>query len=174
MPMKVAMLIPQKDFKDETLSKLRLWFDKKDIEGVVASLTLKDCTGYHGAVVKPKAEARELEPTRYDVLLIVDGPGVDSMRLYDQRPLLDLLKAFHDSNKIVVGIANGIKVIARANIIKDTKIAKPDPETEKMVRLYRGVPSENYLVFDNNVLTLSDPDKVDELVALLVEKSAKK
>ncbi len=172
--MQVAILIAPRDFKDETVSKLNLFFDKKDIGSRIASFSLRDCTGYHGAVVKPKIELRDIEPMSYDVLLLVDGPGVDSLKLYDQRPLLDLTKAFHESGKIVAGVGNGVKIIARANILKDTKVAQPDPETEKLVKLYRGVPVNDYLVFDNKILTLSDPDRIDELVGLLAEKAEQK
>jgi putative intracellular protease/amidase len=166
--MKVAILIAPRDFKDETVSSLELFLGKKDIESALASLTLKECKGCHGATVKPKIEARELEPSAYDVLLIADGPGVDTLRLFDQRPLLDLIKVFHDSKKIIVGVGNGIKVVARANIIKDTKIAKTgDEEVEKLVRLYRGVPTDDAIVFDNKVLTLADSDQIAELAKML-------
>jgi putative intracellular protease/amidase len=166
--MKVAILIAPRDFKDETLSNLQLMFGKNDIDGVVASFSLKDCFGAHGAVVKPKAEARELEPHTYDALILVDGPGIDSLKLYDYRPLLDLIKAFHDANKIVGGIGNGVKAIARANVIKDTKIAKSDDrEIVKMTQLYRATPSEDTLVLDKNILTLSDSERMAEFAKLL-------
>jgi putative intracellular protease/amidase len=168
--MKVAILIAPRDFKDETLSSLQLMFGKNDIDSVVASFSLNDCFGVHGAVVKPKAEARELEPQTYDALVLVDGPGVDSLKLYDYRPLLDLVKAFHDANKIVVGIGNSVKTIARANVIKDTKIAKSDDrEVAKTTQLYRGAASDDTLVLDKNILTLSDSDRMSELAKLLAE-----
>jgi putative intracellular protease/amidase len=173
MDMKVAILIAPRDFKDETVSNLQLLFAKKDIESVITGLTLKECRGYHGATIKPTAEARELEPMTYDVLLIADGPGVDSLKLYDHRPLLDLIKAFHDANRIVAGVNNGIKAIARANVIRDTKIAKPnDDETEKIARLYRGIIIDDYIVLDKNVLTLADSERIDELVNLLAKKAS--
>jgi putative intracellular protease/amidase len=173
MNMKVAILIAPRDFKDETVSKLQLLFGKKDIEGVITSLTLKECKGYHGATVKPSAEAREIEPMSYDVLLIADGPGIDSLKMYDHRPLLDLIKAFHDANRIVAGVDNGIKAIARANVIRDTKIAKPnDEETEKIARLYRGIITDDYVTFDKNVLTIANSDRIEELVDLLAKKAS--
>lgn len=139
--MKVALLIAPRDFKDETVSRLKLLSGKMDIELKIAGMSLKPCTGYHGAVVKPEVEARELEPSVYDALLIGDGPGVESQKLFEHRPLLDLVKAFHDSNKIIGGIGNGIKVISKSNSIKDAKIARTEGDTEKMVKLYRGIPT---------------------------------
>ncbi len=168
--MKIAILIAPQDFKDETLSHLQLLFEKKDVESQIASLTLKQCTGYHGAVIKPQIEAKALEPGAFDVLLIADGPGVDSLKLYDYRPLLDLIKAFHDGNKKIAGIGNGIKAVARANIIKDAKIAKTDAETEKLVRLYRGKPTEEFVVSDKNVITATGVDNIPDFVSSLVQE----
>lgn len=167
--MKVAILIAQKDFKDETLSNLQLLFGKMDVESQVVGLTLKPCVGYHGAAVKPQAEMRDIPAGNFDVLLIADGPGVDSLRLYDHRPLLDMIKMFHDNNKLVAGVGNGIKVIARSNVIRDARVAKSDEETEKLVRLYRGKPTDDFVVHDKNILTLSSVDKISEFVNMLIQ-----
>lgn len=167
--LKVAIIIPPKEFKDETVSRLSLLLTKKDVGNSVASLTLKECLGYHGAVLKPDAELIELDPTQIDALIIADGPGVDSLKMYDYRPLLDLVKAFSDRKKMIAGIGNGIKVVARANIIKDTKIAGINREDDKLVQLYRGIISDNYLVLDKNILTLSNSEKIDEFVTCLIE-----
>ena len=166
--MKVAILIAPRDFKDESLTHLQLLFGKKDVESRVAGLSLKNCTGYHGAVVKPQVEFAELQPSEYDVLLLMDGPGVDSLRLYEHRPLLDLIRVFHESNKVIVGIGNGIKAVAKANIVKDTKIAKTDDETEKIVRLYRGVVTEDFVVSDKKIITVSGTDNIGDFVNVLV------
>jgi putative intracellular protease/amidase len=165
--MKVALLVAPKDFKDETLSNLQLLFGKKDIESQVASLTMKPCTGYHGAVIKPQIPASEILYGNFDVLLIVDGPGVDSLKLYDHRPLLDLIKTFYEGKKMIVGVGNGIKAVARANIIKDARIAKTDAETEKLVGLYRGKPTEDPVVSSKNIITVSSVDNIEAFVNML-------
>jgi putative intracellular protease/amidase len=163
----VAIIIPPRNFRDETLSLLDLLLAKKDMKKVVASVNLRDCTGYHGASVKPDTTFNELDPARQSAIILADGPGVDSFKLYDYRPLLDIVKQFHDGGKMVVCIGNGIKIAARANILKETKVATINKEADDRVRLYRGVPTKEYLVLDKNVLTLSDPGKVDELVMRL-------
>ncbi len=166
---KVAIIIPPMNFKDETLSTLVLLLAKKDITKVVASVNPKDCTGYHGAVVKPDATFKELDPARTSAIILADGPGVDAFKLYEYRPLLDVVKAFHDSNRMVVGIGNGIKIAAKANVLRERKVASTDKETENLVRLYRGVPVKGNLVLDKNSLTLSDSGKIEELVVRLSE-----
>lgn len=136
---------------------------------VVASVNSKDCTGYHGAVVKPDATFAELDPLRLSAIILADGSGVDSFRLYEYRPLLDIVKAFHDNNRLVVGIGNGIKIAAKANVLREAKVAGTEPETESLVRLYRGVPAKGHLVLDKNIMTLSDSGKIEELVERMSE-----
>ena len=165
----VAIIIPPKNFKDETLSMLDLLLSKKDIKKVVASVSIKECTGYHGAVVRPDITFKELDPSRASALILADGPGVDSFKLYDYRPLLDIVKSFYDSKKMVVVIGNGIKIAARANVIRDTKVANVGKEEDNLVRLYRGVPTKSNLVLDKNVMTLSDSSRIGELVVRLSE-----
>jgi putative intracellular protease/amidase len=166
---KVAIIIPPRNFRDETVSLLGLLLAKKDMAKVVASVNSKDCLGAHGAVVKPDATFAELDPVRMSAIILADGSGVDSFRLYEYRPLLDIVKAFHENNKLVVGIGNGIKIAAKANVLREAKVANTEKETESLVTLYRGVPAKANLVLDKNVLTLSDSSKIDELVMRLAE-----
>lgn len=165
----VAVIIPPRNFRDETVSMLDLLLSKKDIKKIVASVNQRDCTGFHGAVVKPDATFDGLDPVRISAIILADGPGVDSFKMYDYRPLLDLVKRFHDNKRMVVGIGNGIKVVARSNVLKGTKVASTESETENLVTLYHGVPAKGHLVLDKDVLTLSDPGKIDELVVCLSE-----
>jgi putative intracellular protease/amidase len=171
--MKVALLIPQRDFKDESVANAKEMLEKWHVDAVIASYYSGECVGYHGATYRPQLNAASLNPQDFDAIIIIDGLGVDTYKLYDFRPLLDTLRLFSSSKKIVAGISNGIKVIARANIIADTKVSIPNnEEVRRLVGLYKGVPSKNYLEFDKGVLTLSipDPDKVSEFTGLLINK----
>ena len=78
-----------------------------------------------------------------------------------------MINAFYEQNRIIAGVGNAIKVIARANIIKETKIASVEKDEEKFVRLYRGIVSDNSLVFDKNILTLTNHDRLPEFVSCL-------
>ncbi|VVB77231.1 DJ-1/PfpI family protein [uncultured archaeon] len=160
---KVAIVIPPKNFKDETLSMLSLLLSKKDIRSLVAGFGAKDSLGSHGAVAKLDVAVTSLDPATVDALIIADGPGVDSFRLYEYRPLLEIVRAFHESKRLVVGVGNGIKVLAKANVIRDAKIAAADKETASLVALYHGLQTDSTLVLDKNVITLSDSSKMEQL-----------
>ena len=171
--MKVALLIPPKDFKDESVSEAKKELEKWHVEAVIACYTNGECVGYHGAAYKTGINAAMLNPEDFDALVLIDGVGVDSYKLYDFRPLLETVRLFASSKKIVAGIGNAVKIIARANVISDARVAHPNIEdVNRLVRLYKGVDSRNYIEFDKNILTLSTPDaeKVNEFTAMLVEK----
>jgi len=45
---KVAIFVPPKDFRDETLSMIKLILEKWNVEKVITSYTTKECVGRHG------------------------------------------------------------------------------------------------------------------------------
>ena len=48
--MRVVMLIPPKDFRDESVSSIKNMLEKWGVEVVLASYSKKECVGSHGAV----------------------------------------------------------------------------------------------------------------------------
>ncbi len=167
---KVAVIIPPKDFKDETLSMGKLLFEKWDVKPVIASYTSRECTGVHGAIVTPDANASNINAQEFAALLLIDGEGVESYKLYDFRPLLDLVKSFNASGKVVAAIGNAIKIISRANIITDTKISTPqDEESQRLVRLYRGIESKNPVENDKKIVSARSPEYVETFISTLLD-----
>lgn len=168
--MKVAVIIPPKDFKDETLSMAKLLFDKWEVKSVISSYTSSPCTGLHGAVYMPEINASKIEPQDYNAILLIDGSGIDSYKLYDFRPLLDLLKNFAASGKIVGAIGNAVKVLSRANIIAETKVAAPqDEESQRLVRLYKGINSQHDVEIDRNIITARSSDQAETFVSTFLD-----
>ena len=168
--MKIAVIIPPKDFKDETLSMAKLLMNKWEVKPVISSYTSSPCTGVHGAVAIPEVNASKLEVQDYSALLLIDGTGVDSYNLYDFRPLLDLIKNFSASGKVVGAIGNAIKVISRANIITDTKVsAPPDEESQRLIRIYKGVNSQNPVEVDKNVVTARSSENAETFISTVLD-----
>lgn len=170
--MRVALLIPPRDFRDESVSHAKLLLEKWDVGVTITSYSTHECVGAHGAVYTPDINAGRLSADEYDALILIDGHGVDNpYKLYDFRPLLDLVKVFYNQKKTVCAINNAMKIIARANIISGVKVAMPkDEESMRLVQLYRGVPSENEIEFDKNILTLNNPELVEDFVDKLLER----
>jgi protease I len=155
--MKFLVFIAPNNFKDESLSMIKTFFDRWGVEYKITSFSNKDCIGWHGAVCKPDVNAALVQSSDYDGIMIVDGRGIEDYKLFEYRPLLDILLQFNEKNKMIGAVNNAIKVVAKANIIKDKKIATPDEqELKRLVLLYHGIPSDNGLEVSGNIITIKE------------------
>ncbi len=168
--MRIAIVIPPKDFRDETLKDALLMLRKWNVRADITSYSKSSCTGSHGMSVVPDINTARVHSDDYDGIVFLDGPGVDQYRLFDFRPLLDTTRVFAGKGKIVAAVGNGIKVIAHTNIINGVKIAEaPDKETSDMVRLYKGVSTRREVMSDRNIITAKGYGNVMEFIdAILV------
>jgi putative intracellular protease/amidase len=168
--MKFAIFIAPKDFKDETVSMLKTMFDKWGIEYSIASYANKDCVGYHGAVYKPDMNAAKISPNDFDGILLVDGKGFEDYRLFEYRPLLDTLIIFNERGKYIGAINNSIKAVARANIIKNKKVAMPqDEEMRRLILLFHGIPSEENIEISGNLVTIKNSTALEVPLRTLLQ-----
>ena len=169
--MRIALVIAPRGFKDESVAAAREMFKKWGIETVIASFTSNECTGYHGATCMPDMNVGRIDASQFDAIVLIDGPGVDQYKLYDVRPLLDVVKIFSGNKKLICGMNNSIKIMARANVVANTRLAMPkDEETRRLVELYKGIPSSKSIEFDNNLLTANDSSQAYQFMDLLLEK----
>lgn len=154
--MKLLIFLAPKNFKDETVATLKTFLDKWNVGYSITSFTKKECIGYHGATYTPEVNTGSISPKDYDGIVFVDGRGIDEYKLYEFRPLLDLVLQFNNSNKMVGAINNSIKIAARANIIMNKKVSMPDDdETKRLVMLFRGIPSNQEIEIAGNLVTMN-------------------
>ena len=152
--MNFAVFVPPREFKDESLSAVRMFLDKWGVQYQIASYGSKDCTGYHGSTCRKDIDALKINPMDYDGVIIVDGVGIDSTRLYEFRPLLDMVMLFNSSGKKIVAFGNAVKILARANIIKNRRIAVRDGEAKRLVTLFHGVPTDGPIEVSDGLITI--------------------
>ncbi len=168
--MRPLIFIAPNDFRDETLNGLRLFFDKWGVKYALTSYSKKDCNGSHGAIAKLDVNTNNVDASGYDGIIIVDGKGIDTYKLYEFRPLMDLVLKFVKSGKFVAAVGNGIKVLAKTNVIKDRKIATPeDEETKRLVLLFHGIPSKEGVEVAGNILTIRDSSNLDATIPKMLE-----
>lgn len=170
--MKTLIIIPPKDFRDETVSMSILILGKWGVAPVIGSYTKdgRECVGAHGATYKPEVNATKLTSEGYDSLIIADGPGVETYKLYDFMPLSNLVKDFINNNKVVVAIGNSVKVVARANVVTDRKVSAPkDEEVSRLIRIYRGKESANEMEYDKHLLTAKTNHNIELVLNTMLE-----
>lgn len=169
--MKVALLIAPRQFRDESVSHSMPMLQKWGATPTIVSYSTKDCVGTRGAVYKVGLNAGRMHPDDFDAIVLVDGPGIDTYKLYDFRPLLDMVRLFLDKGKTVAVMGNAVKILARANVINGVKLALPkDAESKRLALLYRGVESDKPLEMDRNIISLNDDSMVEQMTGMLLEK----
>lgn len=168
--MKFLIFIPPNDFRDESLSTIRMFFDRWNVGYQVTSYSVKECIGMHGASCMPDINTNKVETSGYDGIIFIDGAGVDTYKLPEFRPLLDVILKFNNGNKYIGAVGNSVKVLAKANIIKGKKLAVPDDaEVKKVVQLFHGVPSDKSMEIDGNIITIRDSKALEESLNPILE-----
>jgi putative intracellular protease/amidase len=161
--MRLLVFVTPKDFRDETISSLKIFFDKWGVDYKIGSYSMNDCVGYHGAVYKPDVNVGKISTLDFDGIVLVDGKGIESYKIYEYRPLLDLVSKFNDGRKPIIALGNATKILARANIINGKHISIPkDDEIRRLVILFHGVPSESNLELADNLVTVGNTMELEE------------
>jgi putative intracellular protease/amidase len=164
------VLIPPKDFKDESLDMVTLFLNKWGIKFMITSYTSNECKGIHGATVRPDLNASRAYTEEYDGIVLIDGHGVDDYKMYDYRPLLDMMLRFNDKKKPIVAINNAVKIPARANIVKGLKISTDDQEAKRLVILFHGTPSEKSYEISSNIITVRKSEDLEEALQKILDQ----
>lgn len=162
--MKFLIFIAPKDFKDETVSIFKLFLNKFDVEYLITSYSTKKCTGIHGVVYEPQINTNLVDVSRFDGIIIIDGLGLEIYKLYEFRPFLDLLLKFNKMNKYIVAIDNAVKILAKANIVRNKKISvnENNRELKNFILLFHGIASNKDIEIDKNLITIKDSDNIEE------------
>ena len=159
----MPIFIPQKDFKDESLSLMKLILDKWGVELQDRLLRQGRARDARGAR-KGRHKAGGHDHRQFDGIVFIDGKGIDEQKLYDYRPLLDIVTHFNEANKYLVAIGNAAKIPIRANIVKAKKIAVGDEETMRLARLFNGIPSKSHVEAMGNLITIKSSRAVEDSV----------
>ena len=160
--MKFLVFIAPNNYKDETLSMVRMFFDKWGVQYSISSYSTKPCVGAHGATVNPDINSAKVSAGDYDGIVLVDGKGIDDYKLFEYRPLLDLLLQFNERKKLVCAVDSAIKIVARANIIKGRNVATPqDEEAKRVVQLFHGTPTDKGVEISGNVVTIRSSQNME-------------
>ncbi len=165
VPMQSTLVfLPYKDFKDETLSTIRLFFDRWKVPYSITSYKAL-CTGYHGATCKADILTGKASVQDFGSLMLLDGKGIDSLLLYEYRPLLDMVILFSKASKPIFAIGNAIKIAARANIVKGKQVSLPSDENAKvLVQQFMATLSAKPLEKSDNLYTIGNSDMLSEVI----------
>jgi putative intracellular protease/amidase len=171
--MNVALVIAPADFRDETVAKAKGMFERWNVRCSIMGFVDRECKGSHGAVYMPNANINNADPGNFDAVLIADGTGIERYRLYEVMPALDFIRNIAGRNKIVAGVGNAVKFLAKANLVSERKVAVPKDASELvyMIKLYRGIISDSDMECDTDIMSLKDYRKTEEFVGRMLDRA---
>ena len=166
--MKIACVLGQ-GFED---SEFRIPYDRLkqegyqvDIIGVKAGEELK---GYKGKEkVKAEKSIEEVSPEDYDALLIPGGQSPDHLRV-DKR-MVDFVKAFEKSGKLIAAVCHGPQLLIAAHLVKGRTLTAWTTIQDDLRQIGANVKDEP-VVKDRNWITSRKPDDLQAFSAAIVEE----
>jgi protease I len=166
--MKIACLLGQ-GFED---SEFRVPYDRLkgegyqvDIIGVKAGEELK---GYKG---KEKVNAElgidQANPDDYDALLIPGGQSPDHLRV--DRRMVEFVKAFDGSGKLIAAVCHGPQLLMAAHLVKGRTLTAWQTIQDDLQQIGADVKDEA-VVQDRNWITSRKPDDLQMFSDAIVER----
>ena len=112
---KVVFVIAPEGFNDYELLHPKAILEDEGFEVTVASTIVGRCRGMRGAEVESEITLEEIDPSEYDGIVAVGGPGALKY-LSDNRSLINLFKRFNELGKIVSAIGRARHALHNAGL----------------------------------------------------------
>jgi len=166
--MKILIAIAPEKFRDEELAEPVAALQKAGIEFEIASTRRGPCTGMLGAKTTATLSFDDIDPKRYEGLVIVGGSGSQT-HLWDDEMLIPIVKMFHQSGKVVAAICLATVVLARAGILKGKKATHYEsPASFREMKIGGAVIINSPVVKDARVITANGPSASKAFAAEIV------
>ena len=121
-------------------------------------------------MVKPDVHGAKISTADYSALVIIDGEGMDGFKIFEYRPMLDMVLQFNNARKPIIAIGNAIKIPARANVITGRKVSVTrDAETNRQLMLFHGIPSREPFEVAENLATVGDSSNLAHSLPKILE-----
>ena len=165
--MKIACVLGQ-GFED---SEFRVPYDRLKEEGyqvdVIGLKAGEELKGYKGKEkVKVEKAIDQVKPDDYDALLIPGGQSPDHLRV-DKR-MVEFVKAFDRSGKLVAAVCHGPQLLIAAHLVKGRTMTAWQTIQDDLQQIGANVRDEA-VVRDRNWITSRKPDDLKQFSDAIVE-----
>ena len=142
------------------------------IEVIVAGLTPNAIEGAHEMKMVPDTSLDDVEIEDFDAIVVPGGnPGYKNLRK-DSR-VISMIKQAFNSNKLIAAICAAPAVLSDAGTLKG-KACTIYPGMENELEKGGGIPKQDTIVIDENLVTSRGPATALPFAITLVEKLAGK
>jgi protease I len=168
--MKILVAVAPEKFRDEELAVPVAAFRKEGIAFDITSTHRGYCTGMLGGKTTATCAFEEVDPEQYGCLVIIGGTGSQT-HLWNDRILIQLVRHFHESRKIVAAICLAPVVLAHAGILNGRKATCfESPESFREMKAGGAVLVNKPVVADGNIITANGPSAAQEFADAILRK----
>ncbi len=161
---KIAIIIAEKNFRDEEFFETKSILEKQDCKLSVFSNKKGLAIGSFGGEVMVNQDLSELNVSDFDALLFVGGVG--AMEYLDNDLSYQLIRKANQENKIVSAICIAPLILLRAGILKQKKAtvwsSDLDKSTIKELKEKGAIFVNKKAVSDKNIVTANGPTAIKE------------
>ena len=165
----VIFVLASVNFRDPEFTVPKTLLEAKGIKTVTASST-HVAKGAEGLSVKVDVLLNDLDPSKYDAVIFVGGPG--SSQYFDDPLSHSICKKTLEEKKLLASICAAGSTLARAGVLKGKKATAFESRAQDLKdhgAIYTGKPVE----IDGNIITGSGPAAAKafgEAIAKALEK----
>ena len=127
-------------------------------------------TSKHGYPVEVNKEAKEINMSKYDGVVIPGGYAPDMMRRYPE--MVKIVKDAHQKGKVIAAICHAGWMLVSAGILKGKKVTGVSAIKDDLVNAGANYVDEE-VVRDGNLITSRKPDDLPAFCREMIEALSK-
>lgn len=168
---KIVMVIAFKDFRDEEYFVPKEILEKAGVKVKTASNKMGKALGADGGEVEIDYLIENLDPSDFDAVVFVGGPG--TLSNLDNQNSYNLAKETVAKNKVLAAICVSPVILAKAGVLKGKKATvwsgPLDKEPIKILEDNGAIYTPEIVVIDGSIMTGNGPAAAGKFGAALVE-----
>lgn len=172
---KIAIIIAFKDFRDEEYFQTKEILENNGFKTKTFSNEKGIAVGRFGGEVKIEETIDSLDINNFDAIIFVGGSG--AIQFLDNETSYNLAREAHNANKLIAGICIAPVILAKAKILDNKKAtvwsSSMDKSAIKTLKECNVIFIDKPVVTDNNIITASGPEAINEFSNEIVDKLSK-
>jgi protease I len=153
-------------FEDSELTQPVEAIEEAGFEVDIASLEAGIIKGKNGTQVEAALAVADADAADYDMLLLPGGKA--PARLRESEQVLDLARAFADSDKPIAAICHGPQILISAGLAKGRSMTSYQSVADEL-KAAGAIYSDRELVTDRNLITSRQPGDLPVFIDTILE-----
>ncbi len=161
-----ALIISADRFEDSELLVPYQKLKEEEIDTDIASPRKGSIRGKHGHKVKVDLSVDEVDPSRYDLLILPGGKAPAALR-HDKKVLF-IVRHFFERGKTVAAICHGPQILVSAGVLKDRRATCYRSVAEELQKAGANYKDAQVIV-DGNMVTSRQPSDLPAFMKEIIK-----